>query len=138
MADVWMTWCRRKAKCHWCEEPITSQTPMVKVKIWRGKAMWRYTMYLHPFCWTEQGMAALDREGPFRGRLPLSSSQKANRFRLIRNWHNCKGRLYEAAVSGDVDEVIKLLANMEGIKQEIADYGGVPKKWLAREADQDS
>jgi len=62
--DVWFTWCKRTAKCKWCEKPILVATPMVMKRLWRkgnpDSRKINLTFYYHPQCSLAEGMDYLE------------------------------------------------------------------------------
>jgi len=135
MADVWMKYCTRQARCKWCEEPILNGSPMVMVKIWKGKEgierKYTITLRFHPDCWIKQAMANLDKEPPPTRKLPLSEEDSKTRKRLIRKYATTKHRLKVALDGGNYTgyRIDKLMCKLWDIRNQIELVGGVPKEW---------
>ncbi len=95
--NVVMRWCKKKAKCRWCEEDIELANPMVAV-VFRNKMVesnrsWNTYLYYHPDCWVKQGLDYLNRnpyvEQRRRSRtLLLSEEDRIHRRKLITNYHS--------------------------------------------------
>lgn len=137
MADVWMKYCTRQAKCKWCEEPILKETPMVVVKILKYKEgiEKKYTTILrfHPQCWVDQAINSLGSEPPTRPeKLLLSKEDAKTRKRLLRNYATTKHRL-KRMVGGGVYSIKmdRLVYKLQDIRSQIESVGGVPRKWPA-------
>ena len=130
MADVWITWCKKRCRCYYCQEDIISGTPMVKVKIWRpGK--WTFYQRHHPQCYLDQGIRRLERDGfPSRKRLLLSDEDSVIRNKILRRASKCRHSLRQAVKREDVIAVNRLLDQFNALKVEIEPVGGVPKSWL--------
>lgn len=139
---VWMVWCKRTAKCRWCEQQITTATPMVVVKYWRkgneNERKWNLFLYFHPDCWVANGLDYLERN-PYtvsvnRGRPKLSLSVEDKRKRTLLVMR--KAALEQQKRKLKVDYPDKLLAmarideKMMEIFMDITKYGGVPKSWV--------
>lgn len=132
--DIWMTWCRRVAKCQHCEESMRAGEYMVKGKMWINKGVklrFTKTYYWHPECWVAQGKAKMDRDGYHSRRsLPLSEEHMRARKLLTVRWAVAKQRLGKAIDKGDWSAIMRISEAMRRIREEIAEVGGIPKKWL--------
>jgi len=137
--DVWMTWCKRKASCRYCEQPISKATPMVVGKIWRkgdnSSRKFNIKLYWHPECWVKNGLDYLRMHPYSHGkhatkRLGLLPEELVERNKLLRRYGSAKSRLGKLTnSSGDVLRVIRLETRMKSIMAEISQLGGIPKGW---------
>ena len=136
--DIWMTICRRTAKCHFCSKPIILKEPIVKGKLWRKHGelqKWSYMMYWHPYCWADEGLVAVSKmkyDPGNRGRKQLLTgyNDKIERVKILKRHARYVQKIRESMESGNVDRVIRLYNNMEKLKAEILLYGGIPNTWL--------
>lgn len=138
--DIWISWCRRTAKCHFCELPITVATPMVKGKLWKkvGEATsWSYRPNWHPQCWIEEGLVYLEQH-PYqakstgRPKLKLSEADAEQRQTLVRRRSRLIYILREMLTNGKDFEhpsVIKILNRLLKLRIDIELFGGAPRSW---------
>lgn len=146
--NVTIVWCRKKATCKWCEQPIDIATAMVRVFFWNkgedGNRKWNAQFCYHvvnqdgTHCWDEQGLDYL-RRNPYvphrRGRKPsLSVEDTRKRYLLVRKFHALSQRRKNMNHSYPdsllVDE--RLTKQMVNIMMEIVPLGGVPKSWVEK------
>jgi len=136
--DIWMTWCKRKAVCHFCAKDILVRDPMVTGKLWRtkeGLIKWCLRYYWHPQCWLEEGYVYLGKtrySSGNRGRKPnpIPRDEKIVRVKILRRHAAFTQRIRAAMDEGNVDNVLRLYASMQKLNTEIEQYGGIPDKWL--------
>ena len=137
--NVWMTWCKKRTKCHYCPEPIEKGTPIVKCRTIKDSdgVKLTYFMYFHPKCWLENGYDYL-RQNPYnpglrgRKRLLLSKEDSEKRYRLLRQHSALRQRLRNIT-SKYPDYVLveaRIHARMAELMVQIASVGGIPPKWL--------
>jgi hypothetical protein len=137
--DIWMTWCRRKAKCKYCEEDITIANPMVTGKLWRKGDSRKYNIrfYWHPQCWIKSGGRYL-KENPYvskgnrgRKRLDLTPEEHALRIKLLKSRGSLEQRKRKLKAQFPDKElyVTKINIRLKQVAKEIAKVGGVPKTW---------
>jgi hypothetical protein len=137
--DIWMTWAKRKAVCHFCKKDIKVREAEVRGKSWRRHGevnRWSFMYYWHPQCWIEEGTVYLMKtkySSGNRGRkaLDMSYNDKVERNKILRRHAAFVQRIREAMDNGKVDKVLRLYASMEKLKAEIINYGGIPEKWIA-------
>jgi len=140
--NVTMRWCRKQAKCRWCEQPIEIGTPLVAVVFWNKgnpeSRKWNSYQYFHPQCWVDQGLDYLNRN-PFvphkRGRkITLSDEDRRKRFLLVRRFHALEQRKKKIK-AGYPDNVLieaRLDRQMVEIMLDMAILGGIPKSWVEK------
>ena len=140
--DVWFTWCQRRAKCRWCEQPIEKGKPMVITKLWRkgdeNSRKWNITNYYHPECYLAQGMDYLERN-PYsprgnRGKpkLQLSEEDRRKRYLLLRKKAALEQRKRKLKTSYPDNALMlaRIDTRIVEICMDIALVGGVPKSWV--------
>ena len=137
--DVWITWNRKVATCHYCDKPITVATPMVKAKWWRKKsgsaAKWSYRMYWHPQCWLDEALQYL-KQHPYvprstgRPKLQLSEEVRQARAKLIRQRARLVYQLKETVENGSGAKTEHILNKLLELCMKIEPLGGIPKSWL--------
>jgi hypothetical protein len=139
--DIWVTYCRRRSKCRYCEEYILAGKPILVGKIWKQagttdvKRRFCVTLRWHPSCWLEQAMQRLDKVEyiPRKGRplLQMSEEDKASRFAILRRRAAIlqRIRVETAKPEQNIDRIIHLGAMLADLKEEIKPYGGAPKSW---------
>lgn len=127
--DIWITRCRKTARCKYCEKPILVSEPIVKGRLWRRKK-WTLNFYWHPDCWVEQGIAEMEKRPVIetRGRksLPLTAEIQEKRICLLKRRASVIQRLKRET---DPVKVLHLGEMLEDLKEEIKPLGGVPKTW---------
>jgi len=135
-----MTWCKRTAKCKYCEKPIEKATPMVKCRTVKGKEVkLTHYMYFHPQCWVTNGMNYLN-NNPYnpglRGRrtLPLSPEDSRARYLLLRKYAALKQRLNNIVTKfpDNLEPTLRIEEQMQQVMIEISLVGGIPPKWLLK------
>ena len=139
--DVWVTWCKRTAKCRYCDKDIEKATAMVVGKIWRkgsDNRRWNIKLFWHLQCWVTQATEYLVanpyvargyRGGP---KLELSEEDARTRYLLLRRKAELEQRKRKL-VSPYPDRLLveaRLDEKIVGIMEEIVKVGGIPKKWL--------
>jgi len=147
--NVTITWCRRKAKCRWCEQPIEIATPMVRVFFWNKgnieSRKWNSQNCYHPECWIKQGLEYLEKN-PFVyhktdntrqtkvNNSPLSEEDKRNRYLLVRRFNELAQRKnnIKTPYPDCLPIEANIIKNMTNIMMEVAVLGGVPKSWAAK------
>ena len=135
--DIWVSWAKRKATCHYCSKPILARTPIIKGKMWKKMATatkWSIMFYWHPECWLNQAYAYLEQHPfiPKRGRakLVLDKDAKTKRLKLLRERARLIYRLKDIMLYGnnsDIEE--RILSRLLELVVEIEPLGGVPKSW---------
>jgi len=137
-----MTWCRRRAKCHFCEGFVEAGQPIVKGKLWMrsdgSTRRWCVRLYWHPHCWVNEGLAYLETH-PYqpanKGRPPLALSETAKNERLkllrarARTMQFIRQRL-DGGASWTDPAVIRLVEKLISLCDQIIPLGGMPKSWL--------
>lgn len=139
--DVWITHCKRTAKCRWCEQPIIKGEPMVVGKVWRkgnpNERKWNIKLYWHPNCWLAQALDYL-RRTPFvsaggRGRpkLKLSEEDTKTRYLLLRRKSALeqRRRKLKCVYPDRILAEARIDARIEELAKEMEEVGGVPRKW---------
>lgn len=138
--DIWISWCKRKAACRYCGQPIVASTPIVKGKLWKkhtsGKK-WCYRFYWHPQCWLAEAMLYLEQH-PYkaiksgRPKLILSSEDAKKRLRILRKRARLIFELKERIENGitDLNGILRQLAELPA---QIEKVGGMPKSWIKSE-----
>lgn len=146
--DVWITRCRRKAKCKYCEQTINNGEFMVVTQTWVGKSKsvdpnsrrFRIRRYYHardPYCWIDQGIQAVEKRPKIetRGRksLAMSHEEQTARNKILRRRaavvHRITLEVEKPVGKQRIDRIITLGGQLGSLKEEIAIYGGVPKSW---------
>ena len=139
--DVWLTKCRKTAKCYHCEKPIENNDYMVVCKYWRkrdGNAVnWPFKMRFHANCWIERGIQHIENnprvETRGRKRQPMTDETRVNRLKIMRRRAAVVQRIklerVKVAESQNVDRIIHLGAMLAELRSEIEVYGGAPKDW---------
>lgn len=130
--NIWMSVCKKRAKCHYCPEPINSGEYMVVAGFRRGKWYLRHSW--HPQCWIDQAIVELERRGPMeetRGRKKMNvpDEVRSARFKIIARRASVIQRLKRAMVKGDLERIEHLAGELEKLKAEIEPLGGVPESW---------
>ena len=143
--NVYMTWCSHKAKCRWCEKPITAGTEMVNVFFWNkgsdDKRKWNVRHYYHPQCWIDQGLDYLKMNpyvprtrwsGTTRSKNPLTEEQRKLRYKLLRRKASIDQRLRNMKSDYPERVLVEARLNMDiaNLMLEITKVGGIPRKWL--------
>jgi len=140
--DIWLTICRRRAKCTHCPEFIEKGQYIVVGKLWarskeEGARRWTLRFRWHPECWVEQGKMAADRrplitETRGRKKLDMSEGDKAARRSIIMRRASVMQRIkkeVDLKTQESIDKLIHLGDRLNKLKEEIKQYGGVPKSW---------
>ena len=140
--NVLFVWCRKKATCKWCEQPIEISMAMVKVFYWNkgedGNRKWNSQYCYHPQHYIEQGMDYLNRN-PYiphvRGRKSkLSPEDRIKRLVLVKRFNRlCKRK--DNINLGYPDNALveaKLTKEMVEIMMDVVLVGGVPKSWATK------
>ncbi len=135
--NVSMSWCSRIAKCEWCEKDVEAGTPIVTVFYWnKGTESHRgfnVKKYYHPQCWVEQGLDYL-KMNPYvpylrKPKLELTPEQSKRRYQLLRHKAAVDQRIRKLG-DGNLLALASLHEKITTIMLEIAEIGGIPKKWL--------
>ena len=141
--NVIIRWCRKKAKCRWCEEDIEVGQPEVMVMFWnKGNEhdrSWNKKLYYHfPECYVSQGEDYLKRN-PFvphrRGRKStLSQEDRRKRYLLVRRFHSLVQRKDHISVDYPDRLIVEtdILKKMTAVANEMLDVGGVPPSWAKK------
>lgn len=146
--DVWITRCRRRAKCKYCEQTIHNGEFMVVTQTWIGRKksedsssrrfrMRRYYHAINPYCWIDQGIQAVEKKPKIetRGRksLAMSHEEQEARNKILRRRaavvHRITLEVEKPVEKQRIDRIITLGGQLESLKEEITAYGGVPKSW---------
>ena len=133
--NVWMSWCRKRTECRYCNQLIDTATPVVVCRSWaNGK---KHELRYHPQCWLDNGIDYL-RQNPYtampRGRKKLTMSEddtKTRRTLLVR--HAAVVQRISRVKAKYPDRLLpiaRLEKRMKELAKEIEPFGGVPKKWL--------
>ena len=143
--EIWISHCKRQAKCRYCSEAILKGTPIVFGREWRSyekdgsTRQWVRRFYWHPNCWLEEALAQLDKlpeatDSMGRKPLTLSAEDKQKRFAILRKRARIAQRLHEELEVEDwqsnIDRIIALGNQVEQLKEEIEPLGGIPRSWL--------
>jgi len=133
--NVWMSWCKKRTECRYCNLLIDTATPIVVCRSWlNGK---KHEMRYHPQCWLDNGIDYL-RQNPYiampRGRKKLTLSvddAKTRRVLLVR-YGAVKQRIgrIRAKYPDRLLPIARLEKRLRELVMEIEPFGGVPKKWL--------
>jgi len=127
--DIWITLCRKTAKCKYCPQHILKGNPMVKGRLWRS-GKWTLNFYWHPNCWVEQGIAEMEKrpiiESRGRKSLPITVEQRELRICLLKRRGSVIQRLKRET---DPVKMLHLGEMLEDLKEEIKPLGGVPVGW---------
>jgi hypothetical protein len=127
--DIWITRCRKKAKCRYCGQPIVKDNPMVKGKLWK-RDHWPISLYWHPNCYIEQGIAEMEKRTIIetRGRrpLPIDDDAREKRTNILKRRASVIQRLKKET---DHERILHLVEMLDNLKEEIKPLGGVPKGW---------
>lgn len=139
--NVYMSWCKRRAKCHFCPEMVEAGTPMVNVFLWRkgedGVRKWNMKFYYHPQCWLDQGLDYLKMNPyvPYKRdrQLPLTERQQDIRRSILRRKASIEQR--RRNLKSDYPDRILVEARMDKdiaeLMVKIIKVGGIPPKWLS-------
>lgn len=146
--DVWFTWCKRTARCSWCDSPIKVSEEMIVKKYWRkgieDNRKWNIKFYYHPDCYIAEGRDYLRRNpysaciaGVSRGRPALRLTPEAKRERdLILRRKAALEQRRKIIRQGDghiADKALqeaKIDEKIAELMGEIMKVGGIPPSWL--------
>jgi len=149
--DIWLTTCKKKAKCSYCEELIELGEPVVYGRLWLRTKEGEYKprRFVKRFrwhaqkgdekkcCWLEQALNNLA-NNPYietrgRKRLVLPPEIREKRLKVLRRRAKVVQQLRteteEQPERQDIDEIIRLGGILARLKEEIEPLGGVPKGW---------
>jgi hypothetical protein len=143
LPSVTMQWCRREAKCKWCDQPIETGTPMVTVFYWNRSPethkRWNTSFYYHPQHWLDSGMDYLmlnpyspgERRGP-KPRLNLTAEERKSRLALLRKKATLDQRFRQVDPTrwDYIAATTRLKIKVLDCITLIAPLGGVPDGWL--------
>ena len=151
--DVWIKKCERQSICKYCEKPIIKGQYVVVGRFWIKPKSDQGTLqgaYRHKdyhwhmendegiHCWEEQGKQAIDKLPPKlsrAGRKPidLTDEQRAKRYKIVNKrssiTYKIREELAKPSDAQDFDLIARLGENLHKLKEEIAQYGGVPDSW---------
>lgn len=132
--DIRLTLCKRRTKCHYCEEHLQSGDEMLigrYVKL-KGERKWVKRYYWHPICWLNYQRGILDKEPPSppHNKLALTDDKKAARLKILRHHAYISYQIRAAQKEGRIHRVAELVLRQAELADKIAQFGGVPKKWL--------
>jgi len=149
--DIRLAICRKTARCSYCLQDITIGEPVVRGRSWRKRSesegsirRWIMNFRWHgkrasdgQCCWLAQELDRLSTvtyvETRGRKKIILPKEQRERRLHLLRKRARQVQRLKHLLMiptgQRDIDDVIKIGMAMEEIKEEIVDFGGVPKSW---------
>ena len=139
--NVSMSWCNRTAKCEWCPGEIVAGEPIVKVFYWNkgteSHKGFNTKRYYHPQCWIDQGIDYLKRNPyvPYlrKPKMELSEEQSKRRYQLLRQKAAIEQRIRKLGDTPNILAEARLREKITNIMLEIAEIGGIPKKWLTQE-----
>ena len=143
--EVWLTRCRRRATCKYCSESILKGEYMIVTRMSRLRRdaegnqvlrRWRIDKFWHPDCWMKNAKQAIDERQPLpetRGRKKLNLSPEAaeKRRKVLMRRASVMQRLRDEMDNGEcnVEKLIHLGSLLQSCKEEIEQYGEVPKSW---------
>ena len=138
LAQVWVRWCRKKARCTRCEEDIESGQPEVFVKIHRENT---YPVILrkHIQCWVLDSMDYLEKNpyvpmsGTGRKKLDMSPEDKKTRTKILQRYASLMYRLRRMAKENPILAIEHKELTQQYLSilmDKIEQVGGVPKSWL--------
>lgn len=137
--NVWMRKTRKQATCSYCEKPVLNGDYQVVcqhyMRLRSGKVWWKRRSF-HPQCWIDQAVAELDTrvvvETRGRKRLEMADATKTARTAILRRRGSIIQRIKREIGSEeqDIDRIVHLGELLNGLKEEIEQFGGVPKSWL--------
>ncbi len=151
--DIWIAYCKREAKCHYCQQPIKARDYVVKGKLWRklktGLTHWSWRYYWHvknkdgECCWLLEGIAYLEKNPYSSGlkggkSLGLTDEDGKMRLAILRRHAKYTQKIRQAMETGNLDRIIRLATSMEKLKEEIYPLGGIPKKWITETSTQEN
>jgi len=143
--EIWISRCKKQAKCRYCTEAILKSEPILMGREWRSyerdgsTRQWVRRYYWHPNCWLEEALAKLDKLPEATGSmgrkpLVLSAEDKQKRFAILRKRARIAQRLHEEIEmpewQSNIDRIIALGNKVEQLKEEIEPLGGIPRSWL--------
>lgn len=140
--DVWMSRCRKRAKCRHCPEMITKGQYMVVGKLWKRRdgvaRIWTIYLRWHPQCWIDQAVQKLEKlpviETRGRRKSELSDEARAARVKILMRRtavvQRIRIEMSKPQEEQSIDRIIHLGDMLNGLKDEIELVGGVPKSWL--------
>jgi len=133
-----LSWCRRRVTCsaEFCQKEISVGNPIIK-GTYKTKNGLTIRRYWHPGCWLEAGLAYLHthpyQKVPGKGRPTLELSQYDKRARRLLTCRRARAmqriRWLIPRLPDSEGMIDRLYEQIEGIKQEIAKVGGIPKSW---------
>ena len=149
--DVWISRCRKTVRCSYCSEDISNGEPMVFGKLWMRftadgvePRRWVKNFRWHAkrardeqCCWLAAGLENLATkqftETRGRKQLVMSKDKRDKRLCILRKRARLVQRLKflmsAKPNNRDVDDIIKAGSRLEGLKEQIAPYGGAPPSW---------
>jgi hypothetical protein len=139
--DIWITKCRKRAKCNYCPDYIENGEYMVVGKLWlnsEGKPMkWSVKLHWHPKCWIAQAIEKLEKnpkpETRGRSKPTLPPDQLAARVKILRRRAAVVQRIKVEMARGkdtDFNKIVHLGDLLNNLKDEIKPIGGAPKSWV--------
>ena len=149
--DIWVSKCRRTAKCNHCGQDIKLGEPVVRGRLWRQyedrqseAKKWVRNFRWHArrstdglCCWIEQALVHLGTQKYVekRGRKPLVLSPEVRKARLrllqrrARVMQQLRLEAEKAPEVRDIERIITLGGQLTDLQIEIQPIGGVPKSW---------
>lgn len=142
--NVWIRKTRRQGTCQYCSQPILKDEYQVVtqwyVKLRSGRT-WQKRRIYHPQCWIDQAVAEIERRpvvetrgGWGSSRIKLADDVKAARTKILMRrasvLQRIKVEVSKPTEEQSVDKIIHLGDLLNKLKEEIEEYGGVPKSWL--------
>jgi len=100
----------------------------------RSGKHWLKRKSFHTQCWIQQGIEAIEQRPVvetrgYGGRLAITDAGREKRLKVLRKRASVVQRIKAAILEGRYALVDKLMEQLERCKEEIEQYGGVPKKW---------
>ena len=148
--DIWITTCRRTAKCNYCNEDITLNEPVVRGRLWqRSNENSKPLRWVKQFrwhakrvtdsqcCWLAQALDHLSSNPPVehRGRkqLDLPAEVRERRLALLRQRARLVQRMKFIVLadieSRDLGKIMIIGNQIEELRAKMIEAGGVPKSW---------
>ena len=139
--NSYMNWCRRKAKCRWCEKEIPVATPTVTTFYWntRSGGSWNVKQHYHPDCWLKNCMDYLERNpytpGLRRGpKVKFIQEDRKERLKLLQAkaaLEQRKRRLLSLPEeNSNKVKLGRIESKILNLYDKISRLGGIPKGWL--------
>jgi len=126
---IWIAYSYSEKVCIGCNEPIPVSKPMLIHKDMYAR------IYYHPICWVEGEISKLQPFNPQKGGKPplhLTSKQKDERIKILRNMATYRKRIKEYQGRDEVDlelNIMRMKIDLELLSRALVPLGGLPGTW---------